>query len=108
MKKSAKARACDIPQDVKEKVWERDNHRCVICGDTRAFPNAHFVPRSAGGLGIERNIVTLCSNFAPNHCHYTYDFGSKTNRTAIRKRLKEYLQSKYPDWDEKELVYKRW
>lgn len=98
---------CDIPKKVKDIVWERDNGRCIICGDTRAFPNAHYIPRSSGGLGIEQNIVTLCSNFADNHCHYTYDFGTAEQHNAIKEKIRDYLKSKYPGWNEENLRYKR-
>lgn len=30
-KKKARTIATSIPQSVKEKVWERDNHQCIFC-----------------------------------------------------------------------------
>lgn len=105
--KSAQARAVDIPQRVKQKVWERDEGRCVVCGYNRnTMPNAHFIPRSKGGLGIEQNVVTLCTNFTPNMCHYKYDFGTKEEREAIGAKIEEYLGSVYDDWNKELLVYK--
>lgn len=98
--KSKRTKACDISPKVKNAVWERDNHYCVLCGNPAAMPNAHFIPRSQGGLGIEENIVTLC-----NHCHREYD--ATTNRSEIREELGLYLKSKYPNWDEKNLYYRR-
>ena len=69
--KSKRTKATDIPQKVKQAVWERDGGRCVVCGCCRnVMPNAHFIPRSKGGLGIEENIVTLCTNLTENQCHY--------------------------------------
>ena len=70
--KSKRARACDISQKVKAAVWERDGGCCVICGrrDTAA-PNAHYIRRSRGGLGIAENIVTLCAE-----CHRRQDNGT--------------------------------
>ena len=32
--KNKRSKATDIPMSVKKKVWERDNHRCVVCGNT--------------------------------------------------------------------------
>ena len=75
--KSKRSKACDILQKVKEAVWERDGHRCIICHSRIAMPNAHFIPRSKGGLGIEENIVTLCTNFSECKCHYKFDFGNR-------------------------------
>ena len=54
-----------------------------------------------GGLGIEQNVVTLCIQ-----CHSSYDNGF--TREYSGKRIKEYLQSKYKDWNEKDLIYNKW
>ena len=95
-------KATGIPQHVKEAVFERDGGRCVRCGRVRgAFPNAHFIARSQGGLGIEENILTLCWP-----CHYEYD--NSANRAEIREQLRQYLISKYPGWDETKLIYKKY
>lgn len=98
--KTKRAKACDIPQKVKVAVWERDNHYCIICGNSNAMPNAHYIPRSQGGLGIEENIVTLCLD-----CHRKYD--QSVERTLYGEMIKEYLKRQYPNWNEKNLVYRR-
>ena len=62
--KSRRSKATDIPQKVKQAVWERDGGRCVICGNTHnVMPNAHFISRANGGLGIEENVVHLTQNY---------------------------------------------
>ena len=76
--KSRRSKATDISHKVKNKVWERDNHCCILCGNPNAMPNAHYISRANGGLGIEQNIVTLCQN-----CHNKYDNGDKDTRTAL-------------------------
>ena len=43
--KSKRSKACDIPPQVKLKVFERDNGLCIICGEP-GIPNAHLVRRS--------------------------------------------------------------
>ena len=101
MPKSKKSRACDISAPVKKRVWERDKGKCVICGNHNAFPNAHYIPRSKGGLGIEENIVTMCID-----CHYKYDF-MEIYRAYIGEMIKEYLCNIYPYWNEEKLLYKR-
>ena len=68
--KSKRTKACDISKSVKDKVWLRDNNQCIICHNINAMPNAHFIRRSQGGLGIEENIVTLCFR-----CHHEFDNG---------------------------------
>ena len=99
--KSKRTKACDITKGVKDRVWERDNQRCIRCGTNRAMPNAHFIPRSKGGLGVEENIVTLCLA-----CHEAYDH--TTERKAIGYFIEEYLKEKYPEWDKSKLIYNKW
>lgn len=99
--KSKLSKACDIPLDVKTKVWERDNHACIVCGNPHAAPNAHFIPRSHGGLGIEQNIVTLCAD-----CHRIYD--QTAARPTYGNLIEGYLQRHYPDWDKSKLIYDKW
>ena len=100
--KSKRSKATDIPQAVKKAVWERDNHCCIVCGKHyTAMPSCHYISRSKSGLGIEQNIVTLC-----NRCHYDYD--QTTQRPVFKQIIREYLQSKYEDWNEEKLVYKKW
>lgn len=107
MSKSKRAKACDISQAVKKEVWRRDRWRCIICGSPYAMPNAHYIPRSKGGLGIPQNIVTLCTNFAPNKCHYTFDFGTAEQREELGEKIRDYLQSQYEDWHEENLYYQK-
>ena len=99
--KSKRSKATDIPMKVKEAVWERDGHCCIICGNYHAMPNAHYISRAQGGLGIEQNIVTLCLR-----CHEQYDNGDK--RELYGSLIRVYLQSHYPGWDEKNLYYRKW
>ncbi len=107
--KSKRTKATDIPQKVKQAVWERDGGRCVVCGCCRnVMPNAHFIPRSKGGLGIEENIVTLCTNLTENQCHYKFDFGTRQEKEEIEAKIEVYLKSKYPGWDRKNLIYRRY
>ena len=98
MRKATKHLA--ISREVKEAVYRRDGGCCVLCGSPYGIPNAHYIARSQGGLGVEKNVVTLCE-----WCHREYDQTHK--RKALRADLRAYLQSKYPDWDERELKYRK-
>lgn len=98
--KSRRTKACDIPMKVKKIVWERDKQSCILCGRRDALPSCHYIPRSQNGLGIEQNIVTLCWR-----CHQEYDNSAKRQR--LKEYLKQYLQSKYKDWSEEDLVYRK-
>ena len=95
-----RTKALSITKAVKDIVWERDSHQCIICGNAYAQPNAHYISRAQGGLGIEQNIVTLCAN-----CHRRYD--QSTLRTPLRRFISAYLESCYEDWDEQSLVYRK-
>lgn len=102
MKKRTKS--LDIPAEVKKAVALRDSFDghpcCILCGSPNAAPNAHYIPRSQGGLGIEENIVTLCLR-----CHTMYD--QTDQRPIYGQAIKQYLMQKYPDWDETKLYYKK-
>lgn len=99
-----RTKALRISEETKDKVWERDRGRCVWCAHTGnwsgwpGLPEAHFIPRSKSGLGIEQNILTLC-----RPCHYAFDRG--LFKDEMTTYFRKYLQSKYPDWDEKKLYY---
>ena len=98
--KSRRTKACELTPQLKVIVEARDFGRCVIC-KAPGQPNAHYIARSQGGLGIEQNIVTLCPA-----CHMAYDNGSK--RSEYGEKIREYLRSRYRDWDEDKLIYDKW
>lgn len=97
--RSARTKACDISQKVKNAVWERDGGRCVICGSRQAMPNSHYIKRSQGGLGIEQNITTMCLK-----CHTAFD---GAERKYLLPKVRTYLKSIYPEWDETKLIYRK-
>lgn len=101
--KSKRSKACEITKEVRQAVAIRDNGRCIICGKIVpvSCSNAHYIKRSQGGLGIEENIVTLCPA-----CHYEEDFGKNTK--LYEQKIKEYLESKYQNWNELNLKYNKW
>lgn len=108
--KSKRSKATDISMSVKKKVFERDNGRCVVCGNTiNVMPNAHILSRAKGGLGIETNIVTLCTNFTPNKCHYKYDNGTLKEHNVIYKKIERYMKKKYGSkWNIDNQRYKKY
>ena len=101
MAKHRQTKATDITPEVKAKVFARDGSVCIICGSCYGLPNAHYIPRSHGGLGIEQNIVTLCPT-----CHYRFD--NTTDRSWMKLAIADYLRSKYDNWCEKDLYYKKY
>lgn len=92
----------NIPKKVKQKVYERDSGCCIVCGIgvTEEMACAHVVPRSAGGLGVEENIVTLC-----NTCHMLYDQSTKRNELLFI--IMKVIKRSYPDWSREKVTYKK-
>ena len=99
--KSNRSKACDISPEVKAIVAERDES-CVTCGSKYAFPNAHYISRSKGGLGIEQNVVMLCPK-----CHMQYDQGNRIKREILRGMIGRHLHRYYPDFPDDERRYKK-
>jgi 5-methylcytosine-specific restriction endonuclease McrA len=108
--KAYRTKELEIPKAVKLKVANRDSVDgwacCILCGKPAptsyplAFSCCHYIPRSQGGLGIEENILTLCWD-----CHLKFD--QSTEQSKMKEFFRKYLQSKYPEWDEENLVYKK-
>lgn len=96
--KSKRSKACDISPKVKQAVWERDGMRCIFCGTPYAMPNAHILPRSKGGLGVEKNIVTACIK-----CHHNMDNTPK--RKEYLAFAKKYLENIYGEINIEEIQY---
>ena len=106
--KTKRSNATDIPMSVTKAVFERDNGCCVICGNSyNVMPNAHYISRAKGGLGIEQNIFTACTRLTKNDCHYKFDNGTKEEKEMLKTIVKKYLKSKYSDWNEDNLRYKK-
>lgn len=90
-----------IPPKVRQEVEDRDGHRCIFCHSPNCRGEAHYIGRAQGGLGIPKNLVSVCQ-----YCHREMDNGKDIQR--YRDIAKEYLMSIYPDWNEKDLVYNKW
>jgi 5-methylcytosine-specific restriction endonuclease McrA len=97
--KSKRTKALEIPREVKIRVALRDNEKCILCGRP-GLPEAHYISRAHGGLGIEQNIVTLCRS-----CHRRYD--QTTERAALGAIIADYLRTQYHDWTPTELIYRK-
>ena len=97
---SKMSEATSIPMEVKRKVYIRDGGKCIVCGKA-GLPNAHYIRRSHGGLGIEENVVTLCPQ-----CHHDFDNGFK--RQEIGAWVSEYLEKFYPDFKDEDRVFSKY
>ena len=97
--KSKRTKALDISQATREKVYQRDNGRCIFC-HSHGIPNAHFIPRSDSGLGISQNIITACKG-----CHYDLDMTIK--RKEMLQIARKHLDRFYPDFTDEMRRYKK-
>ena len=97
MKKRTKA--CSIKAAVKKRVEERDGGCCIFCG-VKGRGEAHVIPRSAGGLGVEQNLITAC-----RPCHDALD--NSLSRPVMLEIAKQYLKAFYPEWTPDAVIYKK-
>jgi len=61
-----KSKRVDVSTELREKVFNKDQHRCRICGNVLGLELAHIDRNSSHTW--ESNLMTLCSE-----CHLTYD-----------------------------------
>ena len=99
---SKRSKATDITYKVKQAVYERDGGLCIYC-QRQGMPNAHFISRAKGGLGIEQNVVTLCI-----HCHHDFDNGKDGDKKRLLKQfIENYLKDHYEEWSKEKITYKK-
>ena len=97
---NTRTKQTDIDAKIRAVVHNRDNRRCVYCGRTdKPIELAHYISRAQGGLGIPQNLISLCPE-----CHGEYD---GEQRSKIRGYLAGYLRAAYPDWEERQLIYRK-
>lgn len=99
-----RAKQCDISPKVRQAVLLRDSWDdctcCVLCGKPRPETLMHYIPRSAGGLGIEENLVAGCIQ-----CHHDTDHTTKREQNL--ERIREYLDQYYPGFEDEYRVYEK-
>ena len=104
-RKSKRAKALDITPSVRKKVFERSKGRCETCSaycNDMVYSNSHYIKRSAGGLGVEQNILHQCIE-----CHRKMDFGNKQEREHIMKLARLVLVRHYGEFEDIDLKYKK-
>lgn len=83
---------------LRDDILERDDHRCVSCGNEENLQVHHIIPRGSGGKNSENNLATLCAD-----CHfYAHGGGRRTDNgrveTASWDSVEYDNQSEF--WDE--------
>ncbi len=51
-----------VPAGLRQFIFKRDGHRCVICGSTQGLTLDHVIPVSKGGRTSKENLKTLCKS----------------------------------------------
>jgi hypothetical protein len=49
-----------IPEWLRNKIFDRDYNKCLLCGTDKNISVDHIIPFSKGGRTIETNLQTLC------------------------------------------------
>ena len=79
--------------EAKEKIFERDNYRCVVCGNGKHNEHEihadHIVPQAKGGRSTVENGQTLCSEHNLMKKRYgTTDFLRKYSEKMLERAKK--------------------
>ncbi len=112
--KSKQAKAHDFAPETRKLIVERDGGNCIFCQKKYHMEGAgwyaltirsimHFIPRSAGGLGIPENGAVGCQWH-----HEMLDNGNAGRRQEMMEIFEEYLRKWYPSWDRADLTYSKW
>lgn len=63
----------------------------------------HYINKSQGGLGVQKNGAVGC-----RYHHGLLDNGNRGLREEMLKIFKKHLMQQYRDWDEKDLIFRKW
>lgn len=110
---SKRSKACEFSSTARIVIKGRDRG-CIFCKmeyhmpeeenyDMQIFGIMHYIPRSAGGLGIEQNGAVGCQ-----YHHNMLDNGKEGLRPEMLGLFREYLQNHYPGWTEDVLRYRKY
>lgn len=112
--KSKQAKKREFSAKARQEISLRDGGNCIFCEMGYKMEGAswyaqnmksimHYIPRSQNGLGIPQNGAVGCQWH-----HEMLDNGNKGNRDEMLELFRDYLRSKYSDWDNTKLVYSKW
>ncbi len=105
---SRRKNACEFPEDVRKRIIDRDGG-CIYCQmgyDVNGqcgygLQIMHYIPRSQGGRGVERNGAVGC-------LYHHGNLDNSPKRQEMMALYRRYLMIQYDDWNENELVYDKW
>lgn len=65
-----KSQRISFPKEVREYIFQRDNHQCRSCGQATKLSIDHIIPLASGGSNDISNLQTLCSQCNSQKKHY--------------------------------------
>ena len=78
-----------VPEALRNKIFERDGNKCVLCGSTHNLQLDHRLATAKGGKTTESNLQTLCEK-----CNRTKGSGKfSQSDTVTRIKLHNPLQA---------------
>lgn len=112
--RKAKNMKYQFDAQTRQHIYFRDNGACIFCRRRYHMENRdeflysisdvmHYINKSQGGLGIPQNGAIGC-----RYHHGLLDNGNKGTREEMLNIFREHLVQQYPDWNEEELVYRKW
>lgn len=113
-KKSKQSKMREFSPTERQKIVTRDRGKCIFCERGYKTSNGtwfgkeiksimHYIPRSKNGMGIEQNGAVGCQ-----YHHEMLDNGNQGRRKEMLEIFQKYLKSKYPGWNEENLIYSKW
>jgi hypothetical protein len=74
-------------KSLKQKILNRDDNKCYICGKETNLHVHHIIPRVHGGPHIPENLITLCSG-----CHRSVESGNieLAVKNCVKRALNNY------------------
>lgn len=80
-------------QTARERIFERDGFKCVVCGTTKNLTIDHKLPKSLGGTNGAYNLQTMCHDHntekGDNYPYYKHEVEEVDKwNTELMNRLK--------------------
>lgn len=86
---------------LRQKIFDRDGHKCIVCGSTENIQVHHLTYRnvdySAPGSENDRDLITLCRN-----CHAIYHNVNKRREYVENTYKCEEMRERREDWAQEE------
>ena len=79
-----------ISNKLKLEVAERDNYKCLLCGNYTTAPPHHIIYKSEGGKDELGNLATICTKH-----HTTIHHGNEKSWEELFEQMVLYYKKKH-------------